>query len=209
MAIHLRDIFSTQEIFENTKDSPKVVSQMVENGKKIYSALRAQNKKYQLEKDDEIFDFIFNARTLDPQQIYKLQFREIMPEKSPRIDTPKLKKGSRETLSFSDDLGYVKKLSSPNLFQNSTFEHKINTSFFDYHVFEHPERISFYRIANNFFSSYFFKLSLQKKEYIDKWNLWKQLNNTLEGDFEEKHLLQQMKEISSNYFDNHTVIFFF
>ena len=108
MAIHLRDILSLQEIFENSEEAKEMIEHSIENGKKIFSALKAQNIKFELKKETEIYEYMKSVKPLSSKQIFDLQFNKT-PEVSKSAS--KIRKNSEPYFEKANSVNSKKKLS--------------------------------------------------------------------------------------------------
>ena len=184
MAIHLRDILSLQEIFENSEEAKEMIEHSIENGKKIFSALKAQNIKFELKKETEIYEYMKSVKPLSSRQIFDLQFNKTSEElENSSIRNPK------------------KLLNDKDINSEASKEDSLYIA----HTNKHPERNSLYKIKENFFLSYMFKKTLAKNENLSKWYLCKALKDLYVIGVDEEYLFEKMREIFYKYFLNEKI----
>ena len=198
LAIHLRDIASMQEIFEKSEKIYQNIIQVIDNGKKIWSVLRAQKLPYQLEKDEEMFNYLINAKYLSSDQIFNLYKSNTIVDDPPgeeKKKDPKILKRSN-SFQFLDNMLIIEKNSGSGSGEVSP---KSGRREFLLELFQkrHSERSHLYKMKEKEFSK---REEFSSSENIVLLDLWKDLKSLfISGEFE---LHTKLKKVKKNYFSS-------
>ena len=99
VAIHLRDILLLLEVFGNNPEEYSMNTKSIENGKKIFCALTSQKSVYNLEKNQEIYEYLLNVKHFNSEQLLQIQSMKKEDKEFFRVEN--LKSSSRPRNAFA------------------------------------------------------------------------------------------------------------
>ena len=204
LPIHLRDIVSTQELIEKSKQISSNLLHLFENGKKIWKIMRAQKRIFKIEKKEEIYKYLMNSSYLLSEATFNFdssnQKTSSSSSSSPQL-LPKVAKNKVRTTSIPINL--YRKQQKKSVDQQATIcatirERKLSK-------FDHLQKFQ----KNNSQRNHLYKLNekdiLKKKEFsipenLEKWKLWNVLKILFV--YEDTEFQEIFQEIRKNYFSS-------
>lgn len=187
IAIHLRDISSIQETFEKSKEIYENILQVIDNGKKIWSILSAQKREHQIEKDEEMFNYLIHAKYLSSEQIYDMQFRTTsLPQSQFESEKSNFKKKLKRSNSFFFEENKILIKKASNLFLEEEISTKDTKLLLEEYQKKHSYRNHLYTLKKRNLKKYSF--SNDDYDLLFFWNELKSLfvaeSNNLPSKFE-------------------------
>lgn len=210
LAIHLRDITSSQNIFELSGDKFNYIDQIIENGKFIFTILRAQSLRYQFELDKEIYNYIWNVKVLTSEEMVQMNFFDPnnQPNHFEEIQYHQLEV-SKENINLLSS-SFDKFSSSESLYTEKERDHKVPLEKVKEEEIDHYTREFLLHASHDIKTGFEFERLLKKSNSQHLWSLWKELTIIFNQKMmEQKKKFQQMFELYEKYFRKKLVKNFF